>query len=108
MDPARFDQAVSNLLSNAKAAAGQRRIYVDVESSAQQLLVHVCDDGPGIPADMREQIFQPFASRSPGGTGLGLAIVARIMAAHGGTAELSTRAPWQTCFTLRFPQTSTL
>ena len=108
VDPVRFDQAVSNLLSNAKAAAGQRRIYVDVESSAQQLLVHVCDDGSGIPADMREQIFQPFASRSPGGTGLGLAIVARIMAAHGGTAELSTRAPWQTCFTLRFPQTSPL
>ena len=108
VDPVRFDQAVSNLLSNAKTAAGQRRIFVDVQSSAEQLLVHVCDDGPGIPADLREQIFQPFASRSPGGTGLGLAIVARIMDAHGGSAELGARAPWQTCFTLRFPQTTSL
>lgn len=108
VDPVRFDQAVSNLISNAKTAAGQRRIYVDVQSSPQQLLVHVCDDGPGIPTDLREQIFLPFASRSSGGTGLGLAIVARIMAAHGGSAELDECAPWQTCFTLRFPQKATL
>ena len=108
LDPLRFDQAVINLLSNARTAAGQRRMYVDAERTAQALLVHVCDDGPGISADLRDKLFQPFASRSPGGTGLGLAIVARIMAAHGGTAELGERAPWQTCFTLSFPQPAAL
>ena len=65
--------------------------------------MHVCDDGPGIAPDLQGRLFEPFASRSPGGTGLGLAIVARIMAAHGGSASLTERAPWRTCFTLRFP-----
>ena len=103
LDAARFDQALGNLLSNACTAAGHRRVLVDTEQLPDAVLVHVCDDGPGIPADMRERLFEPFASRSPGGTGLGLAIVARIMAAHGGSASVAERAPWRTCFTLRFP-----
>jgi signal transduction histidine kinase len=67
------------------------------------LLLHVCDNGPGVPEEIRARLFEPFASRSPGGTGLGLAIVARIMAAHGGSVALTERAPWRTCFTLSFP-----
>ena len=105
IDPARFDQALGNLLSNACTAAGDRRVLVDTELLPDAVLVHVCDDGPGIPADLRERLFEPFASRSPGGTGLGLAIAARIMAAHGGTASVTERAPWRTCFTLCFPIT---
>ncbi|MDR2326813.1 MAG: HAMP domain-containing histidine kinase [Acidovorax sp.] len=110
LDPVRFDQAVVNLLTNAQSArqptsslAASPRVWVDAECSRDAVLLHVCDDGAGIPADLRERLFQPFASRSPGGTGLGLAIVARIMAAHGGTAALTERAPWRTCFTLTFP-----
>lgn len=102
-DPHRFDQAVTNLLSNARAAAGATRVRIDVERDAEALHLHVCDDGAGVPADLRERLFEPFASRSPGGTGLGLAIVARIMAAHGGSVRLNERAPWNTCFTLSFP-----
>lgn len=107
VDPMRFDQAVCNLLSNARAAAGSRRVLIDAERNSQAVLLHVCDDGPGIPSDLRDKLFQPFASRSPGGTGLGLAIVARIMAAHGGSVRLSERTPWRTCFTLTFPSTGT-
>ena len=102
-DPLRFDQALTNLLSNARTAAGTRHVRVDAERGEGAVLLHVCDDGPGVPADLRERLFEPFASRSPGGTGLGLAIVARIMAAHGGTVRLEERPPWNTCFTLRFP-----
>ena len=102
-DPLRFDQALANLLSNARTAAGTRHVRIDAERGADAVLLHVCDDGPGVPADLRERLFEPFASRSPGGTGLGLAIVARIMAAHGGTVRLEERPPWNTCFTLRFP-----
>lgn len=108
LDPARFDQALVNLLSNASTAAGPRRVRVETESLPGAVLVHVCDDGPGIPADMRARLFEPFASRSTGGTGLGLAIVARIMAAHGGAAFISERPPWRTCLTLRFPATPSL
>ncbi|MDR2334127.1 MAG: HAMP domain-containing histidine kinase [Burkholderiaceae bacterium] len=103
VDPVRFDQAVLNLLTNARRSAGQQRVLVDAERVEGGVLLHVCDDGPGIAADLRERLFEPFASRSPGGTGLGLAIVARIMAAHGGSAALGERAPWRTCFTLSFP-----
>ncbi len=103
LDPARFDQAFTNLISNASTAAGERRVQVETEIIANAVLVHVCDDGPGIPPDMQARLFEPFASRSPGGTGLGLAIVARIMAAHGGAALVSERPPWRTCLTLRFP-----
>ena len=102
IDPARFDQALGNLLSNACTAA-DRRVWIDTEALPDAVLVHVCDDGPGIAPDLQGRLFEPFASRSPGGTGLGLAIVARIMAAHGGSASLTERAPWRTCFTLRFP-----
>lgn len=108
LDGARFDQAIVNLLTNARQSAGSKRVLVDAERRGSAVLVHVCDDGPGIPDDLRERLFQPFASRSPGGTGLGLAIVARIMAAHGGTAELTERAPWRTCFTLTFPTTENI
>jgi signal transduction histidine kinase len=102
-DPQRLDQALVNLLANARTAAGARRVRVEAERAADAVLLHVCDDGPGVPPDLRERLFEPFASRSPGGTGLGLAIVARIMAAHGGSVRLQDRPPWSTCFTLTFP-----
>lgn len=102
-DPQRLDQALVNLLANARAAAGTRRVRVDAERGAGAVLLHICDDGPGVPSDLRDRLFEPFASRSPGGTGLGLAIVARIMAAHGGSVRLQDRPPWTTCFTLTFP-----
>lgn len=101
-DPRRVEQALTNLLENARSVASRTRI--DAELQDHELRLHVCDDGPGVPEDIRERVFEPFASRSPGGTGLGLAIVARILGAHGGSVALSERAPWRTCFTLSFPR----
>ncbi len=105
-DPRRIDQALTNLLENARTAVGAApaaRVHIDADTAAEGVRLHVCDDGPGVPAEIRDRLFQPFASRSPGGTGLGLAIVARIAAAHGGSVALTERAPWSTCFTLTFP-----
>jgi signal transduction histidine kinase len=100
-DLLRLHQALANLLANAAAAGG--RVAVRGESVPGAVLVHVCDDGAGIPQDIRATLFQPFVSRGPGGTGLGLAIVAKVMAAHGGSVALTSRPGWTTCFTLRFP-----
>ncbi len=100
-DPLRLGQALGNLLVNARAAA--TRVLVTAERAPGAVLIHVCDDGAGIPDDIRDSLFQPFVSRSAGGTGLGLAIVAKVMAAHGGTVMVGQRAVWSTCFTLRFP-----
>lgn len=101
-DPARLTQALANLLDNAKAAGGKICVFAERADSA--VLIHVCDDGPGVPPEIKDSLFQPFASRGIEGTGLGLAIVAKIMAAHGGEAKLGERPGWTTCFTLRFPQ----
>jgi len=101
VDAGRIEQAVDNLLENACAVAG--RVLLAAEQSPGLVAVHVCDDGPGIPPELRARIFQPFVSRSPGGTGLGLSIVARIAAAHGGSIVLGERAGWATCLTLRLP-----
>ncbi len=100
-DPRRLRQVLVNLLENA-AAHGQR-LAVVAERVRNDVRIHVCDDGPGVPPDIRDRLFQPFVSRRPGGTGLGLAIVARIMEAHGGTVALGDRSGWSTCLTLTFP-----
>jgi two-component system sensor histidine kinase FlrB len=82
---------VSNLVVNAleaSAPGGLVRVSVDHKSSVSngaQLIVE--DDGPGIPLDMKDKIFQPFFTTRPGGTGLGLAIVARRAEEIGGAAE---------------------
>ena len=112
-DVRRVDQVLTNLLENARTASASPGIegapsrsppvHIDAETTATELRVHVCDNGPGVPPEIRDRLFEPFASRSPGGTGLGLAIVARIMKAHGGSVALTERAPWRTCFTLCFP-----
>lgn len=102
LDARRVEQALTNLVENARTASGGA-VLIDADADATNLRLHVCDNGPGVPESLRERLFEPFASRSPGGTGLGLAIVARVMTAHGGTAALTERPGWRTCFTLSFP-----
>jgi signal transduction histidine kinase len=108
-DGRRVDQALTNLLENANASTAVH-VFLDADRDSPAcpgtVRLHVCDDGPGVPEEIRSRLFEPFASRSPDGTGLGLAIVARILAAHGGTAALTERPHWSTCFTLTFPGTS--
>jgi signal transduction histidine kinase len=101
VDPYRMDRALGNLIENARAAGG--RVAIEAECRDRSVRVHVCDDGPGIPPDIRDRLFLPFVSRRAGGTGLGLAIVAKIMQAHGGSVALTERPGWTTCFTLTVP-----
>ena len=103
LDPRRVEQALVNLIENARGASAHG-CEVDVSLSETVLQLHVCDDGSGVPDDLRDRLFEPFASRSPDGTGLGLAIVARIALAHEGRALLTERPPWRTCFTLELPR----
>ena len=95
-------RALDNLVENARLAS-DGRIGIEIEAAGATVRIHVCDNGPGIPVELRGRLFQPFVSRRAGGTGLGLAIVARIMEAHGGSVALGARPGWTTCFTLTLP-----
>jgi signal transduction histidine kinase len=100
-------RAVRNLLDNAFAVAGT--VVVEVTQTANGPTMSVSDNGPGVPADQRERIFEPFVRlpRSPrGGTGLGLAIVRRTIESHGGTITCDRSPAGGARFTLRLPADS--
>lgn len=92
-------RVLANLVDNARAAGDRVALFA---AAGPPVTLDICDDGPGIPPEIADSLFRPFVSRRAGGTGLGLAIVSRIMAAHGGSVTLETRAGWSTCFRLTF------
>lgn len=86
-DAGEWRQVLFNLLRNALDASPRGgEIRIDVERGDDCVRLAVEDDGPGIPADQRQRVFEPFVTtKAPGrGTGLGLAITHRIVEAHGG------------------------
>jgi two-component system NtrC family sensor kinase len=99
-------QVLINLLQNAVHAVGTKgkiRLACGPSNGAVQLLVG--DDGPGIPADIRERIFEPFFTTKPEGvgTGLGLSITHRIVEEHRGSIALETEPGAGTTFTITLP-----
>jgi two-component system OmpR family sensor kinase len=95
-------RAVRNLLDNAFAVADT--VVVEVTQTPNGPTMKVTDNGPGVPADQRERIFEPFVRlpRSPrNGTGLGLAIVRRTIESHGGTITCDPSPNGGARFTLR-------
>ncbi len=92
-DASRIDQVVRNLTDNARRHAGQR-IHLSVWSDPEHAWVTVEDDGPGIPVEDRERVFERFVrldvarERDSGGSGLGLAIVASVVRAHRGDVRV--------------------
>jgi two-component system nitrogen regulation sensor histidine kinase GlnL len=114
-------QAVLNLIKNAAEASGPKgeiRLKTSFRSgvkgarrggaAGQQLPVQISvrDNGPGIPADMQQQVFQPFVTTKSDGQGLGLALVSKVAAAHGGLVELFS-TPGETTFSLLLPAPGT-
>jgi two-component system sensor kinase FixL len=63
------------------------RLWAD----GQQAVIEVADRGPGIPAEVRERLFEPFVTTKRAGTGLGLAIARRVVEAHGGRISAEPR-----------------
>jgi signal transduction histidine kinase len=79
------------------------RLTLDVGRHNGEVLISISETGPGIPAEERWRIFQPFFSKKPGGTGLGLAIAQRIVTAHGGRIELESALERGSRFTISLP-----
>ncbi len=108
-DPARLHQVLANLLANARVhTPAGTTVTTSLALEVDAAVLRVADDGPGIPADLRPEVFERFArgdssrSRTHGSTGLGLAIVAAVVEAHHGTVSVES-GPGRTVFTVRLP-----
>ncbi len=104
-DPLRFQQMLSNLLSNARKY-GAPPFLVRITSQGSQVSIDVEDNGPGVPEGFRPHLFQEY-SRAPGtsarGTGLGLFVVRALAEAQGGSVSYAPRDPQGSVFTLTAP-----
>ncbi|MEI6099205.1 MAG: ATP-binding protein [Alphaproteobacteria bacterium] len=120
-DPDQLMQVFLNLIKNATEAAKDRpnpgrgtiRLHTfydhslrlrgkDGSNATLPLQVEIIDDGPGIPADIAQDIFEPFVSGRENGTGLGLALVSKIISDHGGWISVDS-VPGKTVFRLSLP-----
>lgn len=108
-DPRALEQVFSNLIGNAveamKITGGNLSIQIrpsHEEGGRKYIETNVIDDGPGIPPDLIERIFEPFVTTNRNGTGLGLSIAKRIVTAHKGTITVSS-VPGGTVFQVIFP-----
>ena len=106
-DPSQLEQVFLNICLNAcqaMVAQGGGALTVRSRPGDGNVVVEICDTGPGIPADLRAQIFKPFFTTKREGNGLGLAISARIVAEHGG--HIGYRCPPEggTVFTVTLQQ----
>ncbi|HEV7265996.1 MAG TPA: ATP-binding protein [Falsiroseomonas sp.] len=94
--PVALKRALANLVGNAIGYGGAARLEL-AQATPNQLRITIDDDGPGVPEDELEGVFQPFRrletsrNRETGGTGLGLPIARNILRAHGGDVTLQNR-----------------
>jgi len=108
-DSRTLEQVFINLISNAvqamKDEGGTLAIKIangKPNQDPSQYEITVSDSGPGIPDEIRDQIFMPFVTNRPDGTGLGLAITQRIVTAHQGAISVNS-FPGGTVFTISLP-----
>jgi PAS domain S-box-containing protein len=102
----RLVQVLLNLLLNANQALAGRpgaRVVAESTREGRNVIVQVCDNGPGVPEEHRHLVFDPFfTTRAPGeGTGLGLSIAFDIVREHGGALELGSAPEGGASFTIR-------
>jgi two-component system phosphate regulon sensor histidine kinase PhoR len=110
-DSDRIRQVVSNLIDNAikYGRAGGKTTVSGALLEGGRVEIRVVDDGPGIPKDSQERIFERFyrvdkaRSREQGGTGLGLAIVKHVVQAHGGEVRIESEAGAGSTFIITLP-----
>lgn len=105
------EQVFTNLMMNACEAMGEQggEMKVRVRAAAAEdgdrgVVVEIEDTGPGVPVELKEQIFNPFVTTKKSGVGLGLAIVSKIVDAHGGSLKLVSTPQHGACFRVYFPE----
>jgi signal transduction histidine kinase len=104
VDGKQIERAVFNLLLNACQSArlgAQAAVRVELKTEERRILVSVTDNGPGVPANIRKSLFEPFVSEGKQkGTGLGLTLASCIAMEHGGDVVVLKSTPGETVFQL--------
>lgn len=108
-DPAKLRQILRALITNAVNFTQRGRVSLEAESEDAYVAVRVMDTGPGIPPELQDRIFEPFAQveapniRRVGGAGLGLSLARRLAHLLGGEITLRTEPGRGSTFTVRIP-----
>ena len=105
-DPKKLERALANVLLNACEFAPRDggQIDIDLREVKDSIEIRIIDNGPGIPEEIRDKLFQPFVSYGKqNGIGLGLAIAQKIFQDHAGDASLESTEPGRTVFKLTLP-----
>ncbi len=113
VDRQRLEQVFTNLIINATQAmpqGGELSLQTSLTTeqngkASEQVTVVIADTGPGIPAEVQQQVFEPFFTTKTRGTGLGLTVARRIIEEHGGTIKIYSQAAQGTCFMISLPVT---
>jgi signal transduction histidine kinase len=109
VDPKQIGQTLRNLLLNAAQAITAKgegippEITIRVQARPGWYDLSVEDNGPGIPDEVRERLWEPFFTTKARGSGLGLAQVRRVIESHGGTIRVENLIGSGACFTLSLP-----
>ncbi len=91
VDSGKIHQVIQNLVRNGlEATSYGGHVGLWITNNAQNVCIRVTDDGPGIPADVLQRIYEPFYSTKETGTGMGMAIVHSLVTMHGGKIEIDT------------------
>jgi nitrogen fixation/metabolism regulation signal transduction histidine kinase len=108
LDRQMLHQVLSNILRNAIQAVTAHRerghVEVGVFTEHDAFSITIDDDGPGVPASMRDSVFDPYVTTKAEGTGLGLAIVKKIVVEHGGTIDVGSGPLGGARFRIRIPR----
>jgi signal transduction histidine kinase len=90
-------------LNGAHAMGGQGKLLITTRHDGRWARITFRDEGPGIPPEKQEKIFEPFYTEKQQGTGLGLSIASRIVEAHGGFIQVESKAGAWTAFSVYLP-----
>jgi signal transduction histidine kinase len=104
VDGSKMSQVFLNIILNGIDALTEHgEISIKIRAEDQEMVVAVSDNGPGIPENMRQDIFEPFVSGKEHGTGLGLSISAKIVESLGGRINVSESNEGGACFSVSLP-----
>jgi len=96
------------LTNSIQAMPEGGRVSITGSRQSDHIRIDVIDNGPGVPSEVRDRLFEPFVSDGKsGGTGLGLAIAQSIVEAHGGTINLETDVTEGVDFSIKLPLNET-